>query len=140
MGSHLHDHHVAVERALSTGLRWTGDVGPDLGDDGSSEGDVGNEVAVHDVNMKPIGSLLDLGRAFAAQGREVRAENGRSYDGRRRHGEWQTRLYYLEGSIKQREECRYGKYVQRPGVDAVGRYEEGSGQDNSSGDDDLCTQ
>lgn len=52
--SHLHDHHMAVKGTPAMGLGWTVDMRPDLGDNGGSEGDVRDEVAVHDVDMEPV--------------------------------------------------------------------------------------
>lgn len=52
----------------------------DLGDNGSSEGDVGNEVTIHDINVEPVRPLFHLGRAFLAEGSEIGAEDGGSYD------------------------------------------------------------
>lgn len=48
---YLGDHHVAVEGALSVGFGGPVDVRTDLGDDWGAEGDVGHEVAVHDVDV-----------------------------------------------------------------------------------------
>ena len=50
-GPYLGDHHVAVEGAFSVGFSWPVDVRANLGDDGSSEGDVRHEMAVHDVDV-----------------------------------------------------------------------------------------
>lgn len=52
--SHLHDHHMTVKGAPAMGLSWTVNVRPDLGDHGSSEGDIRDEVTVHDVDMEPV--------------------------------------------------------------------------------------
>lgn len=60
MGAHLHDHHVAVKGALSKGLGWPVHMRPDLGNNGRAKGHVGDEVAVHDINVQPIGTLCDL--------------------------------------------------------------------------------
>jgi hypothetical protein len=56
---YLSDHHVAVEGALSVGLGGLLHVWADLGNDRCSEGDVGNEVAVHDVHVQPVCSMAD---------------------------------------------------------------------------------
>lgn len=57
--AYLSDHHVAVKGALSKGLGRLLYVRADLGDDGCSEGDVGDEVAVHDVHVQPVCSMAD---------------------------------------------------------------------------------
>ena len=56
---YLGDHHVAVEGALSVGFSGPLDVRTDLSDDGSAEGNVGHEVAVHDVDVQPVCSMAD---------------------------------------------------------------------------------
>lgn len=56
---YLSDHHVAVEGALSVSLSGLLDVWADLGDNGCSEGDVGDEVAVHDIHVQPVCSMAD---------------------------------------------------------------------------------
>ena len=44
----------------------------DGGDDGCTEGDVGNEVAVHDINVKPVSVVCcDGTSAFCPESREV---------------------------------------------------------------------
>ena len=54
MGSqHLSDHHVAVESSFPVCSRGSGDMRADLGDYGGSKSHVGNEVAVHDIDMEP---------------------------------------------------------------------------------------
>jgi hypothetical protein len=85
--TYLHDHHVAVEGTLRAGLEWPVDAATDMRDDGATDGHVGNEVAVHDVNMEPVGTLLHLRGAIMTEVGEVGAENGRGNDGRRRHDE-----------------------------------------------------
>lgn len=77
---------MAVKSALAMGLRRPVDMRADLGDYGSSKGDIWNEMAVHDVNMKPIRPLLHLIRAFLAENRKVGAENRRSDNGGGTHG------------------------------------------------------
>jgi hypothetical protein len=52
---------MAIKRALPIRLRWPVDVRADLCDDGRAKGDVGDKVAVHDVDVQPVGALLDLG-------------------------------------------------------------------------------
>jgi hypothetical protein len=56
---YLSDHHVAVEGALSVGLGRLLDVWADLGDNGCSKGDVGDEMAVHNVHVQPVCSMAD---------------------------------------------------------------------------------
>lgn len=84
--AHLHDHHVAIKRPLSVGFSRTGDVGANLGDNGRAKGHVRDEVAVHDVDMQPIGTLVHLGRAFMAEAGEVGAEDGGGDNCGGRHG------------------------------------------------------
>lgn len=45
---------MTVKGAPAMGLSWTANVRPDLGDHGSSEGDIRDEVTVHDVDMEPV--------------------------------------------------------------------------------------
>lgn len=42
------------------------DVGTDLGDDWSTEGNVRHEVSVHDVDVQPVGATGDGAAAFVA--------------------------------------------------------------------------
>lgn len=79
---------MAVKGALAVGLGGTGNMGANLGHDGGTKGHVGDEVAVHDVDVQPVGSLGNLGRAFAAQGAEVGTQDGGSNDSWRGHGGW----------------------------------------------------
>ena len=44
-------------------------------DQAGAEGDVGDEVAVHDVEVDPVRSRLERYPAFAAQIREVRVQD-----------------------------------------------------------------
>lgn len=60
ISAHLSNHHVAVKGTLSEGLGWPVHMRPDLGDDGCAKGHVGDEVAVHDIDVQPIGALCDL--------------------------------------------------------------------------------
>lgn len=76
---------MAVECPPAAGLSWALHVSPDLADDGSSNGHVRDEVTVHDVYVQPVGTLRHLGGAFAAQGGEVCAQNGRRDNGGRSH-------------------------------------------------------
>jgi len=78
--THLRDHHVAVKGAPALGLRRPANMRADLGDNGGSEGDVGDKVTVHDIDMEPVGPLGHLGRAFLAKGSEISAEDGGGYD------------------------------------------------------------
>lgn len=56
----LHYHHVAVKSTLPKGLGWAVHMGPDLGDHRGAKGHVGDKVAVHDIDVQPIGPLRDL--------------------------------------------------------------------------------
>jgi hypothetical protein len=76
---------VAIKGAASTWLERAVDAAADLGYDGTSDGHVGDEVAVHDVDVEPVGALLHLTRAVMAKIGEVGAEDGGSNDRRRRH-------------------------------------------------------
>ena len=62
------------------------DVRSDLADDGVPEGDVGDEVSVHYVDVQPVGAGGDGGAAGGAEGGEVRGEDGGGDDGGGRHG------------------------------------------------------
>lgn len=72
----LGNHHVAVKRASSVPGRWPVDVRADLGDDGSAKCDVGDEVAVHDVDVEPVCALGYGAGAFFAQVGKVGGEDG----------------------------------------------------------------
>lgn len=78
--THLRDHHVAVKGAPALGLCRPANMRTDLSDNGSSEGDVGDEVTVHDIDMEPVGPFFHLGRAFLAESSEIGAEDGGGYD------------------------------------------------------------
>jgi hypothetical protein len=58
-GRYLCNHHVAVKRPLAVLGRGLLDVAPDLRNDGCTEGDVGHEMAVHDIHMQPLDELGD---------------------------------------------------------------------------------
>lgn len=63
-GGDLGDHHVAVENTLSP-VGVAVDCAADAGDDGGADGDVGYEVAVHDVDVEPVGaSVVDYACAL----------------------------------------------------------------------------
>ena len=62
------DHHVAVEGEFGDGAQGL--------HHGRAEGDVGNEVAVHDVNMENGGSAALGCRDFVGKVREVGGEDG----------------------------------------------------------------
>lgn len=76
---------MAVEGAFAEGLRRTLDVTADLGDHWGAKGHIRNEMAIHDIHMEPVRAFLDLVGTFCAQIREIRAQDGRCYDGRGRH-------------------------------------------------------
>lgn len=85
--AYLHDHHMAVEGAAGTGFERAIDASADLGDYWTSDSHVWDEVAVHDIDVEPIGALLHLLGAVMAEVSEVGAENGGSDNGgRRSHG------------------------------------------------------
>lgn len=77
---------MAVEGAARAGLEWAVDASADLRDDGTPDGHVRHEVAVHDVDVEPVGALLHLLGAVMAQVGEVGAQDGGGDDGGRRHG------------------------------------------------------
>lgn len=78
--SYLHDHHMAVECPYISRLFGLLDVRSDFRDDGSAKGHVGDEVAVHDIDVQPVRAFLhDAGAGISKSG-EVAAENGRSND------------------------------------------------------------
>lgn len=73
---------MAVEGTAAVGLLGRVDVLPDLGDNGCSEGHVRDEVAIHDIDVQPVGALCDGVGAGLTQGREVGGEDrGRYYRG-----------------------------------------------------------
>lgn len=91
MRSHLCNHHMAVKGSLAVGLSRPANMRTDLGDNRSSKGDIGDEMAIHDIDMEPVGTLVHLGRAFLAELREIGAEDRGSYNGGGTHsggGSW----------------------------------------------------
>lgn len=76
---------MAVECATSTRFERAVDTAADLRNDGTSDGHVWDEVAVHDVDMEPVGTLLHLLCAVMAEICKVGAEDGRGDDGGRSH-------------------------------------------------------
>lgn len=55
---------MAVENTLGP-VGVAVDCAADAGDDGGADGDVGYEVAVHDVDVEPVGaSVVDYARAL----------------------------------------------------------------------------
>lgn len=76
---------MAVKGSSAVGLSRPGNMRADLGDDGGAEGDVGDKVAVHNVDMEPVRALVHLGRAFMAERAEVGAEDGGGYNSRGAH-------------------------------------------------------
>lgn len=77
---------MAVKSALAMGFRRPVDMRADLGDYGSTKGDIWDEMAVHDVDMEPVRPLLHLVRTFLTESRKVRAKNRWSDDGGGAHG------------------------------------------------------
>lgn len=61
-------------------------MGSDLGDDGRAKGHVGDEVAVHDIDVKPGRALLHDGGTGFSQSPKVGTQQRGSDDGWRRHG------------------------------------------------------
>lgn len=59
MGTDLGDHHVAVESALAKGLGGLVDMRTDHGYYRSAKGHVGDEVAVHDVDVEPVCAMAN---------------------------------------------------------------------------------
>jgi len=54
----LGDHHVAVEGSASVVRGGLVDVFPYLGDNWGAECDIGNEMAIHDINVQPVRALI----------------------------------------------------------------------------------
>lgn len=82
---------MAVKGSLAVGLSRPANMRTDLGDNRSSKGDIGDEMAIHDIDMEPVGTLVHLGRAFLAELREIGAEDRGSYNGGGTHsggGSW----------------------------------------------------
>lgn len=77
---------MAVKRAPAPGLGRPLDMRPDLGHDGGAKGHVGDEMAVHDVDMEPVGAAVHRHGAFCAEIGEVGAEDGGRDDRWWRHG------------------------------------------------------
>jgi hypothetical protein len=55
----LGDHHVAVKGTFAEGLGGLVDVRTDHCDYGSAKGHVGDEVAVHNVDVEPVCAMAD---------------------------------------------------------------------------------
>ena len=72
------DHQVDVERLLR--------VRADGAHDRRADGDVGHEVAVHDVDVDPVGAGGIDGADLLAERGEVGGENRRGDEGRAGHG------------------------------------------------------
>ena len=83
--TYLRNHHMAVKGSCAVGLSRPGNMRADLRNDGGAKGDIGDEVAIHDVDMEPVRALVHLGRAFMAERAEVGAEDGGGYNGRGAH-------------------------------------------------------
>ena len=77
---------MAVKGSLAVGMTRPADMRADLGDNGGSKSDVGDEMAIHDIDMKPVRPLGHFARAFLAELREIGAEDGGSYNGGGTHG------------------------------------------------------
>jgi hypothetical protein len=67
---------VAVKGAASAGFKGSVDAATNLRHDGTSDGHVRDEVAVHDVDVQPVGTLLHLAGAVMAEVGEVGAQDG----------------------------------------------------------------
>jgi hypothetical protein len=57
---------MAVKCTPAVLLPWPLDVPPDHGNYWRPEGNVGHEVAVHDVDVQPVSAMADCARAFGA--------------------------------------------------------------------------
>lgn len=79
---------MAVEGAFAFWGSGPVDVGPDFGDDGRAEGDVRDEVSVHDVDVQPVCALGNGGGAGEAEGGEISREDAGGYFGEGRHAGW----------------------------------------------------
>lgn len=55
---YLCDHHMAVKGALAMGGSGAVNVGANLGDDGSAEGHVWHEMAIHDVDLEAVSGMV----------------------------------------------------------------------------------
>lgn len=78
---------MAVECATSTRFERAVDTAADLRNDGASDGHVGDEVTIHDIDVEPVGALLHLLCAVMAEICEVGAEDRRGDDGGGSHFE-----------------------------------------------------
>ena len=83
---YLGNHHVTVKRPFAVRRIGPLDVRPDLRDDGGAEGQVRDEVAVHDVDVHPVAAPFDAVAAAGAQAGKVGGEDGGRYDGGGGHG------------------------------------------------------
>ena len=65
-GAYLCNHHVTIKGPFSVRSSRTVDMGADLGDDGSTKGHVGHEMAIHDVDL---GCVSGIGSHSRREGR-----------------------------------------------------------------------
>lgn len=86
MQTYLCNHHVAIKGTPLSRSSWLWDVRANLGDDGVAKGHIGHEMAVHNVDMKPVGAAVHGGCTFLAELGEVCAEDGGRNDCWRGHG------------------------------------------------------
>ena len=57
--AYLSDHHVAIKGAPAMVGPGALDMGAYLCYDRRSEGDVGHEVAIHDIDVQPVGAMAN---------------------------------------------------------------------------------
>lgn len=81
---------MAVKSAASAGFKGSIDAATNLRDNRAPDGHVRDEVAVHDVDMQPVGALLHLAGTVMAEIGEVGAQDGGRNNSGRCHceGEW----------------------------------------------------
>lgn len=79
---------------------------PDLGHDGGAKGHVGDEMAVHDVDMEPIRAPFHRHGTFCTELCKVGAEDGGRDDRWWRHGEGVGRARSQEEWTLEKEERR----------------------------------
>lgn len=76
---------MAIKRPPLPRLRRLRDMRPNLRDHGGTKGHVWHEMAIHDIDVQPIGAPVHRVCTFGAQSGEIGAEDGGSDDGGGRH-------------------------------------------------------
>jgi hypothetical protein len=63
---YLGNHHMAVKSALSLRACRPRDMGSNLGDHRGAKGHIRDEMAIHDIDMEPVSTIVNCGGAGSA--------------------------------------------------------------------------